>query len=679
VASPLPSETLEPAFLPFFGMKRAPFLGLSAPTEAFHSEQSALLNSHLEAATRRPDSLLVIIGADRIGKTTLLNQFVAGLDDEVCCAAFDETCAEAIQFHRSFLEQIGLGEVVGTLHELQHITSEYLVHRAWHGGHAVIFMDNAHLARPAILEQLRWIADTKVAAVRACSMVLAGNLSFQRILESPAMRSLSFRYRTSYHIRAFCEAETDDYIKHRLSLAGAADAAIFPDEARALVHRFTGGNPSMINLLCNEVLAQSCAQGAKVISEQRVRSAAQALGMPPHAVPIRDKGRRRNDPERLLSLPDAGTGERILTRQPAATPPAGGASGGPPAPDVGIRELLVRITELSSQLDRKAEEEKHRAAMDARKHDKNVGELRAQLAAQVEQVANLSRTLDDKAREIGALNAALLDSERLRQDAGKARQSLADALDALREKLDAGNREIELLTARQDQNGRQVSDLTQALTERTAALADRDATIRKLTADLARPEPARPQVESEARNSIGVRRKQRRITQRTRAMRDDAQPEKSPSRESPGAESGRPAAPLRSESDSRITGTSETKTLIPHQMTGIPAEERPAAAPQGQARSIELFLDGKPWRVVDLAGRPPRMMIGRADDCDLRLDSKYVSRHHAILVNHEGHVAIEDLRSSNGIFVNARKVSRSDLLPDDTVTIGNFWLRIKQG
>jgi pSer/pThr/pTyr-binding forkhead associated (FHA) protein len=72
-------------------------------------------------------------------------------------------------------------------------------------------------------------------------------------------------------------------------------------------------------------------------------------------------------------------------------------------------------------------------------------------------------------------------------------------------------------------------------------------------------------------------------------------------------------------------------------------------------------------------------MVGRADDCDIRLDSKYVSRHHAILVQHEGKVAIEDLRSSNGIFVNTRKVNRCDLRPGDTVTIGNVWLRISQG
>jgi type II secretory pathway predicted ATPase ExeA len=669
---------MEPAFLPFFGMKRAPFLSLSSPADMFHTDQSALLRSHLEAATRKPDSIVVVLGADRIGKTTLLNEYVAGLADETCYATFDETCVEAIQFLRSFLEQIGLGEVVGTLNELQHITSEYLVHQARHGQHAVLFVDNAHQARPAVLEQLRWIADVRCGAVRNCSMVLAGNLSFQRIMGSPAMRSLAFHHQTSFHIRAFSEGETDDYIRHRLGLAGAADAVIFPDDARALIHRFTGGNPSMINVLCNEVLSASCAQGTRVVTEQRVRSAAEALGMPPHVVPIRGKGRRKSDPLPVPPIPDGGGAERMLVRQPAAPPAADGSSRAPLLQDVGIRELLVRITELSGQLEKNAAEEKRRALMDAQKHDKDVSELRAQLAAQVEQTASLARTLDDKAREIGKLQAALLDSERLRQEAARARLSQTDVVEALRAKLEAGHSEIEKLQAREDQFASQVDGLKRDLAETRAAVADRDATIGKLAAGIEHSDAVKSRGTRSTRDAAGGRRKQRRLTRRARSLRGNDRPPATENPPSPANESIPAVEPPRVEPDAGVSGTGKTETLIPQPMTGVAAGARAAAAAE-PVIAVELFLDGKPWKVVDLAGLPPRMMVGRAEDCDVRLDSKYVSRHHAILVQHEGKIAIEDLRSSNGIFVNTRKVSRCDLRPGDTVTIGNVWLRISQG
>lgn len=647
MASVLPSEVAESTSLPFFGIERAPFLKLSEPTEIFRSDQSALLNSHLVAATRRADSLVVILGADGVGKTTLLNDYVAGLGDEVCYAVFDETCVEAIQFYRSFLEQIGLGEIVGTLRELQHITSEYLAHRGKNGEHALIFVDNAHLVRPAVLEQLRWIADVKIDYMRAFSMVLAGGLNFRRIMDSPAMRSLSFRYQTCFHVRAFSEAETHDYIRHRLSLAGAADAVRFPDESHALIYRFTGGNPRLIDTLCNAVLAESCAQGIRVIGEQQVRAVAEAGKMPPHAVPTRVKGRRKSDagPSRLA--PDAGaTVESVRS---------------PPHQDVEIKELLGRITELSGQLERKAGEEKQRALMDARKH---------------------AADLDEKAKEISRLNAALLESERLRQDAGKARQSLADAVDALRRKLDASNKEVEKLTAMQSKYDQQIGGLTQAVAQNKVALADRDATIERLTAgldelqatvassaaEIARLNVARsgsrktpPQDGRASPDSVADRKRRQRLTRRARAMIGSAQ--------------------RRSENLERLPekldGTGQTETLLPGQMASAPTGEHATATTNGTAAMIELFLDGKPWKVMDLAGRPQRMMVGRAEDCDVRLDSKYVSRHHAILVNKPGSVAIEDLRSSNGIFVNTKKVDHSELRPGDTVAIGNFWLRFK--
>ena len=91
--------------------------------------------------------------------------------------------------------------------------------------------------------------------------------------------------------------------------------------------------------------------------------------------------------------------------------------------------------------------------------------------------------------------------------------------------------------------------------------------------------------------------------------------------------------------------------------------------------TIEVFRDGQIDQVMSLADVPSRVMIGRGEDCELLLDSQFVSRHHALIYcNNEG-VCIEDLNSSNGTFVNSRKVSRRDLQADDKVAIGDFQLR----
>jgi len=50
-------------------------------------------------------------------------------------------------------------------------------------------------------------------------------------------------------------------------------------------------------------------------------------------------------------------------------------------------------------------------------------------------------------------------------------------------------------------------------------------------------------------------------------------------------------------------------------------------------------------------------MIGRLPDCEIRIDSPVVSRHHATIVREAGRVWIEDLRSTNGTFVNGLRVA----------------------
>lgn len=62
----------------------------------------------------------------------------------------------------------------------------------------------------------------------------------------------------------------------------------------------------------------------------------------------------------------------------------------------------------------------------------------------------------------------------------------------------------------------------------------------------------------------------------------------------------------------------------------------------------------------------PEYVIGRAADCDLRLPSQFVSRHHCeLLVDHREHaVRVRDLGSQNGTFVNQGRVDEEQELHD---------------
>lgn len=71
----------------------------------------------------------------------------------------------------------------------------------------------------------------------------------------------------------------------------------------------------------------------------------------------------------------------------------------------------------------------------------------------------------------------------------------------------------------------------------------------------------------------------------------------------------------------------------------------------------------------------PRLLVGRSDHNDLRISSRFISRHHALFVRHGDSTFLMDLNSTNGTFVNSRRISNLMLKNDDIVLVGNH--RIK--
>jgi type II secretory pathway predicted ATPase ExeA len=74
--------------------------------------------------------------------------------------------------------------------------------------------------------------------------------------------------------------------------------------------------------------------------------------------------------------------------------------------------------------------------------------------------------------------------------------------------------------------------------------------------------------------------------------------------------------------------------------------------------------------VVERELRPGRMVIGRTPDNDLQIDSKFISRHHCQIVTQADSCLIEDLNSTNGIYVQSKRVRRHNLNDGDVVQVG---------
>jgi len=83
---------------------------------------------------------------------------------------------------------------------------------------------------------------------------------------------------------------------------------------------------------------------------------------------------------------------------------------------------------------------------------------------------------------------------------------------------------------------------------------------------------------------------------------------------------------------------------------------------------IEVRANGKTESVETYP--PGRIIVGRSPDNEIYIKGKFVSRHHAQLVSDDNGCVIEDLNSTNGVFIGEKQVKKYRLKDGDIVSLG---------
>ena len=128
-----------------------------------------------------------------------------------------------------------------------------------------------------------------------------------------------------------------------------------------------------------------------------------------------------------------------------------------------------------------------------------------------------------------------------------------------------------------------------------------------------------------------------------------------------------------------------SQTLTRPAADGITERFDPTACLDERVRHQATLADAvEPGRYIEVQG-PDRtlliplggdvMHVGRGIAADLHLDENSVSRRHAILVPRPAGARILDDRSSNGTFVNGRRIQQVDLRDGDVIALGRVVLR----
>ena len=90
-----------------------------------------------------------------------------------------------------------------------------------------------------------------------------------------------------------------------------------------------------------------------------------------------------------------------------------------------------------------------------------------------------------------------------------------------------------------------------------------------------------------------------------------------------------------------------------------------------------ILLKFKNSEIKTIETEKADITIGRNPNCDIYIDNLGVSKQHAKILKQDGEYVVEDLNSTNGTYVNNKRVARAIINNNDEIHIGKHSLLIR--
>jgi general secretion pathway protein A len=155
--------------------------------------------------------------------------------------------------------------------------SDFIINQYAQGMRTALIIDEAQNLSPELLEEIRLLSNLETDKSKLLQIILLGQPELKRTLAVPELRQLRQRISINCHINPLDRTETEEYVLHRLEIAGNREAVSFLDGALDALHSATHGIPRLINIFCDFLLLTAFNEGIKEISADMVREIATDL------------------------------------------------------------------------------------------------------------------------------------------------------------------------------------------------------------------------------------------------------------------------------------------------------------------------------------------------------------------------------------------------------------------
>ncbi len=260
-----------------YGFSEKPFNLTPDPKYLYLSERHTEALAHLEYGRRERGGFILITGEVGTGKTTLARCFLSRLDSKTATAFVIYPALTAEELLRSTLEDLHVPVTGSSLKDHVDTLHRFLLQARREGREVVLLIDEAQDLSAEVLEQIRLISNLETDTEKLIQIVLMGQSELNQILARRELRQLAQRITARAHLGALSRRETEDYVRHRMEVAGGEGKASFTPEALTAVHALSGGVPRLINVVCDRALLAGYVQGVRVVAAAMVRQAAREV------------------------------------------------------------------------------------------------------------------------------------------------------------------------------------------------------------------------------------------------------------------------------------------------------------------------------------------------------------------------------------------------------------------
>ncbi|MEM7430816.1 MAG: AAA family ATPase [Pseudomonadota bacterium] len=263
----------------FFGLNEKPFSITPDPRYLFMSERHGEALAHLVYGVTESGGFIQLTGEVGTGKTTLCRSLLMNrMPSNADVAVVLNPQLSALEFLEAICEELGITvpEPRGSIKALIDALNGHLLTAHAEGRRTILVVDEAQNLAPDVLEEVRLLTNLETAKQKLLQIILIGQPELRELLARNDLRQLAQRITGRYHLEPLSRDEADQYIEHRLKVAGAL-GEVFDNGARREVFKLSQGVPRLINVICDRALLGAYSQGTRIVNKRLVRRAAREI------------------------------------------------------------------------------------------------------------------------------------------------------------------------------------------------------------------------------------------------------------------------------------------------------------------------------------------------------------------------------------------------------------------